>query len=149
MKPVLALVMTVFLASASTAQDRLPETISPNVPEGEELDFEQFLWKNRLVIVFADSPNDPQFVEQMRLLADRPEALEERDVIVLTDTDPAGRSAMRLKFRPRGFMLLLLSKDGTIYLRKPLPWDVRELTRSIDKMPLRQQEVRRRIEQES
>ena len=31
--------------------------------------------------------------------------------------------------------------DGQVKLRKPLPWDVRELTRSIDKMPLRQQEI--------
>lgn len=143
MKPVLAFVVTAFFASASAAQDTLPDTISPSVAEGEELDLQQFLWKNRLVVVFANSPGDPLFIEQLTLLAERPEALEERDVIVLTDTDPAGQSELRRKFRPRGFMLVLLGKDGTIYLRKPLPWDVRELSRSIDKMPLRQQEIMR------
>ena len=30
----------------------------------------------------------------------------------------------------------------TIELRKPAPWSVREITRTIDKMPLRQQEIR-------
>ena len=34
--------------------------------------------------------------------------------------------------------------DGTILLRKPAPWDVREISRSIDKLPLRKQEVRDR-----
>jgi hypothetical protein len=38
-------------------------------------------------------------------------------------------------------MLVLIGKDGQIELRKPAPWDVREITRSIDKMPLREQEV--------
>ncbi len=148
MKPVLALVMTVFFASIAAAQADLPETVAPRIPEGEEPDLQQFLWKNRLVIVFANNPNDPQFTEQLRLLADRPEALEERDVVVLTDTDPAGQSELRRQFRPRGFMLILLGKDGTIYLRKPVPWNVRELTRSIDKIPLRQQEITREKSQE-
>jgi hypothetical protein len=41
-------------------------------------------------------------------------------------------------------MLALIGKDGEIKLRKPAPWDVREITRSIDKMPLRAQEMRDR-----
>ena len=44
--------------------------------------------------------------------------------------------------RPRGFMLVLVGKDGGIKLRKPRPWDVREITRSIDKMTIRQREIR-------
>lgn len=63
-------------------------------------------------------------------------------MIVLTDTDPAARSPLRLRMRPRGFMLVLVDKEGGIELRKPFPWDVREITRSIDKMPLRQREIR-------
>ena len=39
---------------------------------------------------------------------------------------------------------VLIGKDGTVYLRKPFPWSVREISRSIDKMPLRQQEIRDR-----
>ena len=65
-----------------------------------------------------------------------------RDVVVLTDTDPAAQSPLRLRMRPRGFMLVLVDKEGQIELRKPFPWDVREITRSIDKMPLRQREIR-------
>jgi hypothetical protein len=39
-------------------------------------------------------------------------------------------------------MMVLVGKDGQIKLRKPLPWDVREISRVIDKTPLRQQELR-------
>ena len=39
-------------------------------------------------------------------------------------------------------LLVLVGKDGQIKLRKPFPWDVRELSNSIDKTPLRQQEIR-------
>ena len=105
-------------------------------------DLSEFHWKKRPVVVFADSENDPAFIEQMELLEARTDALIERDVVVLTDTDPAARSALRLKMRPRGFMLVLVGKDGGIKLRKPFPWDVREISRSIDKMPIRQREIR-------
>jgi len=39
-------------------------------------------------------------------------------------------------------MLVLVDKDGNIELRKPFPWNVREITRSIDKMSIRQREIR-------
>ena len=47
----------------------------------------------------------------------------------------------RLRLRPRGFMMVLMGKDGEVELRKPAPWSIREISRSIDKMPLRQQEI--------
>jgi hypothetical protein len=37
---------------------------------------------------------------------------------------------------------VLIGKDGRVAQRKPSPWDVREIERAIDKMPLRQQEIR-------
>jgi len=93
--------------------------------------------------VFADTPADPRFVEQLELLAERPAPLLERDVIVLTDTDPAARSAVRARLRPRGFALVVMQKDGGVGIRRPSPRDVREIVRAIDKFSLRQEEVRR------
>ena len=69
------------------------------------------------------------------------DALLDRDVVVLTDTTPAAASALRKQLRPRGFMLVLIGKDGGVKLRKPHPWTVRELSRSIDKFQDRLQEV--------
>jgi len=112
--------------------------------DAAEVSLEDFRWIARPVVVFADSEFDPAFQEQIDLLAGRADQLAERDVVVITDTDPDARSDLRLKLRPRGFMLALIGKDGMVKLRKPFPWDVRELSRSIDKMPMRRQEIRER-----
>lgn len=102
-----------------------------------------FLWASRPVAVFADTPEDPAFREQMRMLRARPDMLSDRDVVVITDADPAAASAWRRQLHPRGFSLVILDKDGQVKLRKPFPWDVREISRAIDKFPLRRQEIGR------
>ncbi|THH35799.1 DUF4174 domain-containing protein [Aliishimia ponticola] len=138
----LSLVFTALFASASSAADG--EKTDPDALFQTEYagDLSEFVWKKRPVIVFADSEFDPAFSEQMEMLRTRPEALMSRDVVVLTDTDPSNLSAMRKKLRPNGFALVIMSKEGRVQLRKPAPWDVREITRSIDKMPIRQLEIR-------
>lgn len=112
-----------------------------NIQPADTQVLETFLWTNRVLIVFADSPLDPNFAEQIDLLMMQPDALTDRDVIVLTDTDPAARGAIRTKLRPRGFALVIVDKDGRVMLRKPAPWDLREITRAIDKTPIRQREL--------
>ena len=107
-------------------------------------DIAEYAWTKRPIIVFADSPADPRFVQQMQFIERDLEELGRRDVVGLTDTDPSVLSPMREALRPRGFMMVLIGKDGGVKLRKPLPWNVREITRVIDKMPMRQQEVRDR-----
>ena len=112
--------------------------------EAAEINAAELEWVLRPLVIFADTPNDPRFRQQMDLLLAEIDQLAERDVIVITDTDPAAETALRLQLRPRGYMMALVAKDGSVALRKPSPWSVRELSRSIDKMPLRQQEIRDR-----
>ena len=52
------------------------------------------------------------------------------------------RTPARQELRPRGFALVLLDKDGRVTLRRPAPLSVREITRAIDRSPLRQEELR-------
>lgn len=109
--------------------------------DGAEIVLSDLNWIARPLVVFADTPNDPRFKQQMDLLLAEVDRLAERDVIIIVDTDPSAMSDVRTTLRPRGYMLALVSKDGQVALRKPEPWSVRELSRSIDKMPLRQQEI--------
>jgi Domain of unknown function (DUF4174) len=110
------------------------------VPASEVVEAD-LVFLRRPVIIFADSPNDPAFVRQMELLARTYDQLAARDVILITDTDPATPSALRKKLHPRGFSLVLMDKDWKPSIRKPLPWDGREIVNSIDKMPIARTEA--------
>lgn len=137
MNAVLPLVLGALMALAAPLGAAETDLIRP----AGEATLEEFRWHARPIVVFADTPEDPRFDQQIARLREGLDALAERDVVILTDTDPAARAPLRLKLRPRGFMLVLIAKDGTVALRKPAPWTVRELSRSIDKMPLRQREI--------
>ena len=149
MKKLLIAALCVLLPLAAQAQER-PEIVDTwdsdrtQVFDAADLSLDAFRWIARPLVVFAESPFDPLFQQQMELIAARADELALRDVIVIVDTDPDAASDIRRALRPRAFMLALVGKDGQTKLRKPSPWDVRELSRSIDKMPLRQQEIRDR-----
>ncbi len=110
------------------------------VPAAEVVEAD-LIYLRRPVVVFADRPNDPAFVRQMELLTRYYPQFETRDVILITDTDPANPSDLRKKLRPRGFSLVLMDKDWKPMIRKPLPWDGREIVNSIDKMPIARTEA--------
>ncbi|MDF0596668.1 DUF4174 domain-containing protein [Psychromarinibacter halotolerans] len=155
MAKVLTSIFIVCVSAAAWAQDaevvsdtgtaEAEREMAEEVPlffEASEVTLDEFVWTKRVVVVFADTPADPRYIEQLELLSARPEALIARDVIVITDSDPSAETDVRRALRPRGFQLTLIEKDGRVNLRKPLPWDVREVTRAIDKWPLRQEEIR-------
>ena len=146
-----ALILAALLAAAAAPAARAENGIDPvatwqadrtRIFDASEVDLAQFAWIARPIVVFADTPADPRFQQQMRYIAERPDVLALRDVVVIVDTDPAARSSVRTTLRPRGFMLAMVSKEGTVFQRKPAPWDVREMSRAIDKLPQRQQELR-------
>ncbi len=144
MKQVLAFVLAAFIPVSTLAADGAQTDAAGIIRSGEDSDLSEFLWIKRPIIVFADTPADPRFRQQMERLEAELDELEVRDVVVLTDTDPGSDSALRTKLRPRGFMVVLVGKDGLVYLRKPNPYTVRDISRSIDKMPTRQREIRER-----
>ncbi len=108
-----------------------------------------FEWTHRPIVIFANSDRDPNFISQMEFLSEDIRALQERDIIVLIDTDPNFSSSLRKKLRPHGFAFILIGKDGQVKLRKPSPWNIREIARVIDKMPIRQQEITRKKQEKN
>jgi len=131
-------------ADATAAEEAAPASSAPAalapVAAGE-VDEAAELYRRRPVIVFADSPADPSFVRQMDLLTRYLPELAQRDVILITDTAPAEPSALRRRLRPRGFTLVLMDKDWGAVIRKPLPWEGREIINAIDKMPITRSEA--------
>ena len=109
--------------------------------DASEVTLSDFLWLARPVVIFANTANDPRLATQLELLLETPEEVTERDIVLITDRDPRAMSDLRKELRPRDFQIVVIAKDGSIILRKPRPWDMRELSRSIDKMPMRRQEL--------
>ena len=125
------------------AETAMTDAVDPMAPiDAADVSLQDFLWTARPIIIFADTPADPRFREQLQLLADRPDPLLERDVVIIVDTDPAARSSIRTELRPRGFALVVMQKDGTVGFRRPSPRDVREIVRGIDNFSFRQEEMR-------
>jgi Domain of unknown function (DUF4174) len=133
-RPFLAVLALALPALTLSARADEAPAFAP-VPASEVVEAD-LLFHRRPVVIFADSPNDPAFIRQMELLTRYYDQLAARDVILITDTDPANPSALRKKLRPRGFSLVLMDKDWKPSIRKPLPWEGREIINSIDKMPI-------------
>ena len=146
MRHALTLILALGLSLPAIAQETTPEPEPEEAPALVVLDaadttLEDHLWVSRPIVIFADTPRDPRFQDQLDMLLARPEPLIERDVIVILDADPDARSDVRLALRPRGFSMVILQRDGRVALRKPTPWDVREIMRAIDNLPLRLEEL--------
>ena len=148
MRRLIALALTAALALPPSAAETEGEALvmqaeaeGLRILDAAGVALDAFLWLARIVAVMADTPNDPAFVRQMELLTRHYAQFEARDVILVTDTDPANPSELRRKLRPRGFSLVLMDKDWRPSIRKPLPWDGREIVNSIDKMPIARSEA--------
>lgn len=120
-----------FLASACAA-------LAEDAPQPS---LDELKWVARPIVVFADAPADPRVAQQLAMFDARIDELEERDVVILVDTQGGEKTPLREKLHPRDFMVVLLGKDGQVKYRKPHPVTVREIIRLIDRMPLRQQEI--------
>ena len=98
----------------------------------KDTSLDKLIWKKRPVVIFSDSPDDINFKLQIKMLKKNVNALEERDIIVFTDTNPEISSELRNKLRPRGFTLIILGKDGEVFispqngsaLTGSIPWEI-------------------------
>lgn len=107
---------------------------------GVELD--QYRWEARPVLVFGASPDAPDYVRQMEALRAAGSGLIERDILVFSDTGISDEGALRGRFAPEDFLVVLIGKDGGVKLSHTSPISTETLFRTIDAMPMRQREMR-------
>lgn len=153
MKPIFTLVFAaVFAASTGTAQSVPADAeTSPNTApvaeekllflDAREIDVREYVWNHRLVVVMADTPDNPQFGRQLDEIRARAPEFVTRDVVVIFDANPEDQSPLRQVLRPNGFMVAIIDKDGEVKARRPSVRSGRELMGVIDKFPLRRQEI--------
>ncbi|TVP98280.1 MAG: DUF4174 domain-containing protein [Roseinatronobacter sp.] len=132
-------------AQAETATDAEEEIANPDETllflDAREIDVRDFIWERRIIVVMAETLDDPQFNRQLDALRDRADEFVARDAVVIFDAHPEDRSALRQVLRPRAFMTAIIDKDGEVKARRPAVRSGRELMAVIDRFPTRRQEM--------
>lgn len=145
MRLILLLLPVLFVlgpASIAAAQTEVAaDAVEAPGAEAPPQTLDDLLWIARPVVVFADSENDPRFLQQMEMLEERAADLADRKAVVLVDTDPEAKGPLRTALRPRGFGLVLIDTDGSVVQRRPAPTTSRELINMIDRLPSRRLET--------
>ena len=113
-------------------------------------DLARFHDKNRILLIFAPSARDPRWQRQAALLRQSQSEFEDRDLLRFDvfasgpKADPALRARYHVK--PAQFRVLLIGKDGHVAYGGPTPVSIGTLTSTIDRMPMRREEMRRKGE---
>jgi hypothetical protein len=116
-----------------------------------------YRWKYRPLLVFADSASSAALAQQRGIVAASRAGLADRNVVLVwvigdvvsSELGPKpelGASALRARFgvATGSFRAVLVGKDGGAKLSHPTPLGARRLFATIDAMPMRQDEMRRK-----
>ena len=114
-------------------------------------------WEKRVIVMLAESADDPALAEQEARLRAAAADLAERDVVLVTARGPAvtvdgdidqAPSADELRDAyadgASGFQVVLVGKDGGVKLRSAEPISASDLFALIDTRPMRWREMRER-----
>ena len=115
-------------------------------------------WQDRVILLFADGPGQPDLQRQLALLTENAAEVTERDLVRYRiypqgDLSPAGEAqtfnrarALRSEYNApdASFLFILIGKDGTEKLRSREVVSPDALFARIDRMPMRRAEMRRK-----
>jgi hypothetical protein len=107
-------------------------------------------WQKRLLLIGAPTAGQADFRQQQQMLATAADQLKERDFLVLAlpydQLSPADRQywTQELKQSLTRFSVVLIGKDGGVKRVETRPLPPADLFDTVDKMPMRRQEARRK-----
>ena len=118
--------------------------------------------QKRLLLIFAPSSTQADYEQQHTLLRGHEAACEERDLLVFhlfadgisyageVQVDAQSTADLRRHFdiARRAFHLVLIGKDGGVKWQAAQPTPLAQIFEIIDRMPMRQQEMRAAREKE-
>ncbi|UZD22739.1 DUF4174 domain-containing protein [Algoriphagus halophytocola] len=121
-------------------------------------DLSSHQWKNRLIIIQTKNPGDPLFKQQIHELQTHQKGLDERRIVVYQNTDQKYRQGLTLEGKwvstfkesekspkeNKEFQISLIGLDGGVKLQKNTVLSCDELFKTIDQMPMRQSEMKRK-----
>ena len=105
-------------------------------------------WQKRVVVLCAPTTDAAELQQQKAKMTAVAQSLKERDILVLdaieANLTSAEKSYVRqtLGVAPGAFAIVLLGKDGGVKLKRAQPIAPATLFGTVDKMPMRRQEMR-------
>jgi hypothetical protein len=106
-----------------------------------------FRYSARALVVLAVDPERPALAEQRRQVHDLKGGAAERDLVIVEPTPGLAELqlfATRFAMGPEPFLSVLVGKDGGEKLRSLQHIKAQELIATVDAIPIRQRETRRR-----
>lgn len=136
---------------ATVAVTTLPKSATATM----RLDLSNYLWENRLLLVFAPSEADPNYQQQMQSFEATQAGFADRDLLLielladgnshLNDEAIAQEDVEAVRSRygaaPEDFTVILIGKDGTQKRQDIEPVSAEAIFSEIDAMPMRQREM--------
>ena len=123
-------------------------------------DFSTHKWENRLVLILVDNTDNTKYLNQVEELKNNPDGVKERKIVVYHITPNQFKVGLsdekwqksetkygRYKKTDSQPEIILLGLDGGVKLRAEEFLSSQKLFESIDAMPMRMQEMRRKKNQ--
>jgi hypothetical protein len=117
------------------------------VPESRPDPLARYGWSARVLLVLGVNPESPALAEQRQQIHELKGGAAERDLVIVEPppaSDELQLLAKRFAMGPEPFLAVLVGKDGGEKLRSLKPITAQELIATIDAMPMRQGEMRKR-----
>ena len=110
----------------------------PKELQGIELN--QYLWKNRIILTFADDQDHPDLIRMKAEMKENDCEILNRDLLHFHFSND-GKTVNLIAKNDRSFRILLIGKDGGIKYESNRSVSLIQLFELIDSMPMRQDEM--------
>ena len=110
----------------------------PKELQGIELN--QYLWKNRLILTFADDQDHPDLIRLKAEMKENECEILNRDLLHFHFSND-GNTGNQTTTNDQSFRILLIGKDGGIKYESKRSVSLIQLFELIDSMPMRQNEM--------
>ena len=108
--------------------------------EIQGIELNQYLWKNRIILTFADDEDHPDLIKLKVEMKENYCGILNRDLLHFHFSNE-GKTANHTTTNDQSFRILLIGKDGGIKFVSNRSVSLNHLFELIDSMPMRQDEM--------
>lgn len=150
------LLLLTFLSLFAISQAPTADFSQKQPCEGQDISLESFQWEKRVLVLFTSHSDEESYQTQMKKFISLEEEFRDRDLIRISIfkeecsmldgefiPDSSSQNIReRLSPNESGYSIYLIGKDGGVKLKREEVLEPNELFRVIDRMPMRQREMR-------